>query len=452
MDSLVFSQDTPSSQKDVISRIIAHGGSDFAAHLRVLVVDLDGKWVPACARIDVAKKTESVFPRARPTGRLRLLTEIVELSELKNRLAAAFIGDPFLVAGQEIAGHGMDTTWVGMHYLNDWQKFEVPVPVFHLYPGEIKHSVYLPEVIETDDANLAYDGLNDCIQSTMGFASSGQGSDTRFHRFQIIEWDYRGRLVIRQETSRRTVIDVDPAGSLELKLSYVAHHGTERTSRSVENPSSEIITTDHPLSRINATLRHLGARVCEAHVDVWDVAPDASSQASPPSLTEQLLFDFMANKDLADITSDDYLDFEAAVRGRSIKGALVLGGAILEAIIQDVLKRNESRAGSYHQSGNLHKLGLADMIAVAGKIRVNHTNGLTKSLLSPLTVTAAKNLVKYRDLIHPEAHLRARSPIDFHTVQVTQGLLGSVIRDFKEAHSTGLPEEWAKDNVAPPDP
>jgi hypothetical protein len=141
------------------------------------------------------------------------------------------------------------------------------------------------------------------------------------------------------------------------------------------------------------------------------------------------------------------------VRSATVKSAILLAGSILEAVLLDVLGRNDGEARRRLGKKWPERASAMDLIEAASSIAVLLPDATTRPLLPLLTGKKGALLVDHRDLIHPRAEIRGAATIDTNTVQTMQGVLGEVLRDLREAHAAGVLAEYGAGKVvssAPP--
>jgi hypothetical protein len=190
------------AQDEVLRHILLQQAHGCVAHMRVLAVRDAGTWIGVGGRIDVARPDDRPLIKARPIGGARLLEETLTLEALVERLAVAFRGEPFVVARQPLAGHGMDSHWLAERYTDTWGDYGVRWPIIEFAPTKFPTpQVYLYDAYEAEGKAEALDGILDCVRFALGYVGVDSQSDVRGKRFAICVWDYRG--VFRQKSDRR---------------------------------------------------------------------------------------------------------------------------------------------------------------------------------------------------------------------------------------------------------
>lgn len=461
MRDLPIPSELAASQREVLSRVRAKEHDGSVAHVRVLTAQSDDGWRPVCGRVDLARTADAPIVRSRPVGCLRLLTETLPLADLADRLDAAFRGDPFLVAGEQVLGHGMDSAWQGERRTNDWSNFTVPWPCVSLAPKNgVARRVLLHEVIEGEGEIEAFDGSNDCVRAVMEYvATSRHGTDVRFDRFVVVEWDYRGRVLPNREGESLS-LRVDPAGDPRLTLATVVSDTANRHPRRWAAPSEHVVKLTGELRRVTATLRHESEIVCEMdwsaafEAAMWQdgIRPSVSLLSQKKSAEDvptaaQVLLSFISDQKLALMMARDLCEMDAARSANAFKAAVLLAGSILEAALLDVLGRNQAVAQARLGRKWPEKASLTDLIGAAAAIAVRMPDGSTPALLPQLTGQKGAVVTHHRDLIHPRAEVRGAATIDEHTASTMRGVLGEVLRDLLEADQRGLLAEYGNGNV-----
>ena len=180
MRSITMPNGEKLSQDEVLRRIAMRQNDGCVAHLRVLLVHDEGVWVPVGGRIDIARPGDQPAIVARPVGGARLLPETVALDELSRRLAAAFAGEPFLVAREQLAGHGMDSAWLGERTTDSWAEYGVTWPLVTLVPTKPTGGRPYPnDAYEAEGKVEALDGILDCTRLTLGYVGAQRVLDGR---------------------------------------------------------------------------------------------------------------------------------------------------------------------------------------------------------------------------------------------------------------------------------
>jgi hypothetical protein len=295
----------------------------------------------------------------------------------------------------------------------------------------------------------------------MHFTDRGrQGTDVRFNRFQILEWDYRGVFGSRV-TDAALLIDVEPQRDSALKLTVVVHDDGTPKRRTVAAPELVRIPVDGTVHRVNMTLRSGDTVVCEGRFDAWNEAAmqaldgrfHRSSSAPvfedppPPSAVAEFVLGFMTDKRLASMVARDLAELDAARVAHAAKASILLIGSVLETVLLDVLSRNEGEMRRRFPKTWPDRVSLGQLLEAAGSLPVALGDGSVVSLLPPLTGKKGTVVTDHRDLIHPRAEVRGQAPVDTHTADTMHGILREVLRDLNRAHEDGVFEAYAAADV-----
>lgn len=461
MRSLSMPSGEKPSQEEVLRRLAAHRNEGCVAHARVLLVHDEGLWIPACGRIDIARPEDCPLIAARPVGGARLLSETMALDDLLARLSAAFSGQPLVIAGELLAGHGMDSGWLGGRYIDSWREYGTRWPVVELVPTKtVTKRPYLHDTYAAEGEVEALDGFVDCLRAVLGYPGAREVLDARGSRFALYEWDYRG--VFDAEPGDGSVqITVRPPGASSLVLSIVARDDGGIQRRTVRQPGKLNIPINGSLHRLNMTLRHGDDIVCELlwneqaerfslHYDGVYKRPPVRPEADPldaGSTIAETVLPFVVDAVLARMVARDLAELDSAIAAANVKSAIVLSGSILEAVLLDVLGRNEHEVRSRLRKKWPDNASARDLIEVAASTVIALADGTTTALLSPLTAKKSIVVVDHRNLIHPRAEVRGGSTLDMNTVSTMRGVLGEVLRDLREAHIKGALDDYRAGKV-----
>jgi hypothetical protein len=298
------------------------------------------------------------------------------------------------------------------------------------------------------------------VRLALGYVGVNRVTDSRGKRFGIYVWDYRG-VFRREQTDEGLRFTVEPANDPSLRLSLVARDDGGVTRKTYQGPEAVAVPLTGALRRINMTLRHDDDIVCEL---LWDesterfrlehdgfywrppVAPEADPIDAGSTVAEAAL-PFMVDVDLSRMVARDLGELDSAVRAANVKSAIILAGSILEAVLLDVLGRNEHIARQILGKKWPDRASAMDLIAAASAISVVLPDTTTTPLLPPLTGKKGVVVVDHRDLIHPRAEVRGAATIDTNTVLTMQGVLGEVLRDLRAAHAKGVLDEYGLGRV-----
>lgn len=461
MRSLTMPGEEKASQAEVLRRIGLTKADGCVAHVRVLLAREEATWVPVGGRIDISRPSDLPVVAATPVGGARLLSETIDLDDLTARLAAAFGAGPFVVCGEPLAGHGMDSTWLGGRCTDNWREYGARWPIIDFTPTKFPaRQLYHYDTYEALGEVGALDGIFECVRLALGYVGVDRDTDVRGKRFGIHVWDYRG--VFRQERTKGTArFVIEPANSPSLKLSLVARDDGGVTRKTYPGPETVDVPLTGALHRLNMTLRHDDDIVCEL---LWDEnterfrlehdgfywRPPASPESDPidaGSAVAEATLPFMVDANLSRMVARDLGELDSAVRAANVKSAVILAGSILEAVLLDVLGRNEHEARQRLGKKWPDRASAMDLITAASAITVVLLDASTAPLLPPLTGKKGAVVVDHRDLIHPRAEVRGAATIDANTVTTMQGVLGEVLRDLREAHTKGVLDEYGLGHV-----
>ena len=146
--------------------------------------------------------------------------------------------------------------------------------------------------------------------------------------------------------------------------------------------------------------------------------------------TDNLTFDFVTDDILRDIVIRDYKELQSAKSSSAIKTRLILSGGLIEAILLDILQRNESRAHNAKKAErkkdgkekSLDEWSLGNLIDVAVELE----------LISSSTQSFGHSVREYRNLVHPGKEKRSNYKIQEEEADIAEKVLDIVIRDLQE--------------------
>jgi hypothetical protein len=148
-------------------------------------------------------------------------------------------GGPFMTSGEQVTGHGMNSVWHAYHHTWDWLAQGASWPCVVAAP----HSLIAPrpriyDVIEDDGPAGVFDGLEPLVRRVTGLRQkSTQGCDVRFSRFQVLIWDYRGRIDRFKLEASSVTVGVSPKNDPSLKLIGLISGGGSRKVIKVDGPA-----------------------------------------------------------------------------------------------------------------------------------------------------------------------------------------------------------------------
>jgi len=301
MRALTLPNETAPSHEAVLAFAEKAVSAGLVGNIRVIVArdprDTKGEWRPACGRLDLARPEDPPALDCHPRGPARLLQERLDGATLLARLRRAMAGDPFDVCGETFAEHGMESAWGGYQHTDDWAKNGTSWPCTILAPHTpIPHRVQLYEVIEDDGPHGAHDGLDGLVGYVSGFrVTHGPGLDIRLQRFQLIVWDYRGRIDGMRLERNRVVIGVSPKADSTLKLVGLVSGESERKPIAVSAPSSVSVALEEPILVAKVILKVGDDAVAEAQRDLPQEAAFARLEGQFPAPDPcDIIFDGLA--------------------------------------------------------------------------------------------------------------------------------------------------------------
>jgi hypothetical protein len=190
----------------------------------------------------------------------------------------------------------------------------------------------------------------------LGYVGLKGTQDVRGRRFAIYVWDYRG--VLHPDPVEGAVrLVVKPAGDASLVLTMVTRDDVGITRKAFAAPGEASVPITGNLRRLNAHLRHGNEIVCELS---WDeqserfrmafgdlyTPPPVVAQADPldaGSTVADAALPFVVDRTLASMIARDMSELDV-IGPASVKAPIILAGSILEALLLDVLGRNEAEA------------------------------------------------------------------------------------------------------------
>lgn len=245
------------------------------ANIRVIVArdprDANDSWRPACGRIDLVRRGDPPVTDCRPKGAARILEERLEGADLVRRLRQAMSGGSFAVCSEEFSEHGMHASWFGFQHTWDWRDEGTTWPCTVLAPeSEISHRPVFHDMIEDDGPRRIHDGLDALVRNASGFrVTPTQGRDTRFSRFQLLIWDYRGRIDTLEVHRERVSVEVSPPSDSSLKLVGLVSGTRTREPLICVGPSRVAVTLGEAVIAARFELRSGEYDVvAEAHRDL----------------------------------------------------------------------------------------------------------------------------------------------------------------------------------------
>jgi nucleoside phosphorylase len=245
-------------------------------------------WRAVLGRIDLVRRGDPPANQIHPRGNVQVVDERPRADVLVARLAAALKGEEFVIGDITLAEHGMNNPWMaerrhdnGLDYGTEW-------PCLLVAPlAGIKNRPYIDGAIEADGPTPVFMGLERLAWAVSRFrASSGPGLDVRPRRFQLLAWDYRGRIDQFRSSRTKLYVSVTPPGDPDLRLVAVAQGRQGEVPLLKDAPGKEELVLDEPLIRARATLRHGEDVVVEHGLDFPREHDFAQLQGYPPLSAE----------------------------------------------------------------------------------------------------------------------------------------------------------------------
>lgn len=156
------------------------------------------------------------------------------------------------------------------------------------------------------------------------------------------------------------------------------------------------------------------------NIAILKVRVDDSSQTP---LTETRSFHFVADSGIRKILERDYFEVQKTVLTNSWKSAMLLSGGSIEAILLDLLHKDESAAKSSSKAPaetNLDRWHLNDLIEVAVETK----------LVSSAVAKLSHSVREYRNLIHPGVEIRGNLKVEPEEAKIAVEVLNILIREL----------------------
>jgi len=289
MRHITLPSDPKGSHEAVLTLVDRAVAAGMEGNIRLVVArdprDANGSWRPACARLDLVRGGDPPPLDCRPRGPARFLEERVGAADLLARVKRAMNGEPFVVCGEPFAQHGMESAWGAYQHTDDWAEYGTTWPCTVAAPHtQIPQRVHLYEVIEDDGPQGAHDGLEGLVHHAIGFRlTRGAGIDIRLSRFQLVLWDYRGRIDGMRLTHNRVVIGVSPREDPTLRLVGVVSGERTRKPIAVSAPGTVSVTLDEPILVAKVVLKVGDDAVAELQRDLPQEAAIARLEGRLPA-------------------------------------------------------------------------------------------------------------------------------------------------------------------------
>ena len=155
------------------------------------------------------------------------------------------------------------------------------------------------------------------------------------------------------------------------------------------------------------------------NLGILKVKVDNSSQTP---VTELKSFHFITDSQIRKILERDYQEIQRNIISANWKSAIILSGGSIEAILLDLLLKNESIAKASQKSPNepnLNKWDLNDLIEV----------GVDTKLVGAEVAKLSHTVREYRNLIHPGVEIRSDLRVEPEEAKIAVEVLNILIRD-----------------------
>lgn len=146
-----------------------------------------------------------------------------------------------------------------------------------------------------------------------------------------------------------------------------------------------------------------------------------TASATPVLISKD--FSFIQDSTLREILTRDYLEIQKSIISGALKATIILCGGSIEAILLDLLKKDEenTRASAKAPSEqNLDKWSLNDLIEVA----------VDKNLVAGEIAKLSHSVREYRNLIHPGLEIRGTLKVESEEAKIAIEVLNILIREL----------------------
>ncbi len=272
-----------------------------AVRLRAVgVKDTNGVWKSAFGRFDLAKQADLRPGDVHPKDKVILVDEVLSGDGFLAKLEPALRGEPLRVGGVDLRNHGMEGGWEAYQHTDDWRDYGTQWPCIVAAPQvQIRPRPHVREPIEAD--GQVFDGLDQLLDhiSDMIPTPGHRGRDVRFSQFQLLIWDYRGRIDRCEIDGTSVRIAVSPPNASGLRLVGIAAGASVQKSIALDAPTTQQIELGEPVNRVNLVLKLGEEVVAEAKIDWYEEAlfrmlqglpspaESAESPAVPPASTSE---------------------------------------------------------------------------------------------------------------------------------------------------------------------
>ena len=203
-----------------------------AVRLRAVgVKDTNGVWKSAFGRFDLAKQADLRPGDVHPKDKVILVDEVLSGDGFLAKLEPALRGEPLRVGGVDLRNHGMEGGWEAYQHTDDWRDYGTQWPCIVAAPQvQIRPRPHVREPIEAD--GQVFDGLDQLLDhiSDMIPTPGHRGRDVRFSQFQLLIWDYHGRIDRCEIDGTSVRIAVSPPNASGLRLVGIAAGASVRRS------------------------------------------------------------------------------------------------------------------------------------------------------------------------------------------------------------------------------
>lgn len=150
---------------------------------------------------------------------------------------------------------------------------------------------------------------------------------------------------------------------------------------------------------------------------------EVAMQDESSPVTEPRTFAFVQDADIRAIVERDFDEAQRALVSKCWKAAIILCGGIIEAILLDLLGRDEVRARSATKAPKTELLrwDLADLIGVSLELK----------LVSAGIEKLSQSVREFRNLVHPGREVRERIAFDAEEARIALEVVHILHRELK---------------------
>jgi hypothetical protein len=146
-----------------------------------------------------------------------------------------------------------------------------------------------------------------------------------------------------------------------------------------------------------------------------------TEESTPVTQTKE--FTFISSPELRKILERDYIEIQQAFVAHCWKSVIILSGGAIEAILMDLLMKNQSAAfGAAKAPKTKSDIATWDLVNL---IEVSAEIGLVSSSIDRLS----HSVRQYRNLIHPGNEIRNKLTFDTEEARIALEVLNMVHRD-----------------------